>query len=109
MTLQLYGDRKLRSVLRYLVREASGIDADTEPAPQASTALSALADAYNQVLPVLKSGLRKLKRPEERRSYRAHVLLKLKSIFQNLEAMDVETQKIGEGPVQEQEEDENDS
>jgi len=99
-------DKKLRSVLRYLVREASGIDADTEPAPQASTALSALADAYNQVLPVLKSGLRKLKRPEERRSYRAHVLLKLKSIFQNLEAMDIETQKIGEGPVQEQEEDE---
>lgn len=99
-----FEEDKLRSVLRYIISE--GIDADTEPAPHDSTALSALADAYNQVLPVLKSGLRKLKRPEERRSYRAHVLLKLNSIFQNLEALDVTSQKIGEGPIQELEEDE---
>ena len=71
-TERLLEEKKLRTVIRHLIQEGD-IDADGEPAPYASTAVNALADAFNQVLPVIKSGLRKLSRPEERASYRAHV------------------------------------
>jgi hypothetical protein len=100
---QLLEENKLRTVIRYLVQEAS-VDADANPAPYGSTALDALADAFNQILPVLQSGLRKLKRPEERRSYRAHVLQKFKSLFDGFEGLDTGS-IVGEGPVNEQEED----
>ena len=101
---ELIEEKKLRKIISYVLKEGD-VDSDTNPAPYESTALNALADAFNQILPVLKSGLRKLKRPEERRSYRAHVLQKFNSIFQNLEGLDVGDDKIGEGPVNEQEDD----
>ena len=98
-------EEKLRTIIRRLIVEGD-VDSDTKPAPYASTALSALADAFNQILPVLKTGLRKLSKPEERRSYRAHVLQKFDSIFSNLEGLDVEAPgAIGEGDLNEQEED----
>ena len=79
------------------------IDADTNPAPQESTALSALADAFNQILPILKTGLRKLKRPEERRSYRAHVLQKFSDMFRSYEALDSQQSGVvGESDVDEE-------
>ena len=95
---------KLRQVIRRMLAEGSDIDADTEPAPYESTALSALADAFNQILPVLKTGLRKLRKPEERRSYRAHILQKFKSMFDNFEGLDAQ-QAMGEGDLTEQEKD----
>ena len=102
--LKLTEEEKLRTVIRALLEE--GVDADTNPAPYESTALNALADAFNQILPVLQTGLRKLKRPEERQSYRAHILQKFKSIFQNFEGLDTDAEgAIGEGPVNEQEQD----
>ena len=98
-------ENKLRLLIRHLLLEGD-VDADTNPAPYDSTALNALADAFNQILPVLQTGLRKLKRSEERRSYRAHVLQKFNSIFETFEGLDINTEKIGEGPVNEQDEDE---
>ena len=98
-------ERKLRAVIRHLIQEGD-VDSDGEPAPYASTSVNALADAFNQILPVLKSGLRKLARPEERVSYRAHVLSKFKSIFSNFEGFDAKSsEKIGESDINEQEED----
>ena len=102
---QMLEEQKLRKLVKMLIKEGD-VDADTNPAPYESTALNALADAFNQVLPVIKSGLRKLKRPEERKSYRAHVLQKFESMFKNFEGLDVSSQNIGEGPVNEQEDDE---
>jgi hypothetical protein len=97
-------EQKLRSVVRHLIAEGD-VDADTEPAPQGSTALSALADAFNSILPILKTGLRKLKRPEERQSYRAHVLQKFSDMFTNFEGLDAkESGAIGESDINEQEE-----
>ena len=101
----LVEEDKLRTVLRHILKEGD-VDADTNPAPYDSTALNALADAFNQILPVLQTGLRKLKRSEERQSYRAHVLQKFNSIFQTFEGLDIDGVQIGEGPVNEQEEDE---
>ena len=101
---QINEENKLRMVIRHLLKEGD-VDSDANPAPYESTALNALADAFNQILPVLKSGLRKLNRPEERKSYRAHVLQKFDSIFKNFEGLDVGGGKLGEGPVNEQEED----
>jgi len=102
---QLVEEKKLRHVIRHLITEGD-VDSDTNPAPLASTALSALADAFNQILPVLKTGLRKLKRPEERQSYRAHVLQKFSDMFTNFEGLDAkETGAIGESDLNEQEED----
>ena len=102
---QLVEEKKLRHVIRHLITEGD-VDADTNPVPLASTALSALADAFNQILPVLKTGLRKLKRPEERQSYRAHVLQKFSDMFTNFEGLDAkETGAIGESDLNEQEED----
>ena len=96
---------KLRNIIRHLIAEGD-VDSDTKPAPYASTALSALADAFNQILPVLKTGLRKLSKPEERRSYRAHVLQKFDSMFNNFEGLDAApTGAIGESDLNEQEED----
>ena len=101
----LQEEQVLRQILRHLITEGD-VDADTNPAPQASTALSALADAFNQVLPVLKTGLRKLKRPEERRSYRAHVLQKFSDMFRNFEGLDAkQSGVVGESDISEQEED----
>ena len=98
-------EQKLRTVIRHLITEGE-IDADTNPAPYASTPVNALADAFNQILPVLKTGLRKLAKPEERESYRAHVLSKFKSIFDGFAALDVRSSAaaIGEGDLTEQEE-----
>ena len=97
-------EAKLRQAIRFILSEGD-VDADTNPAPYASTAVNALADVFNQILPILKTGLRKLKRPEERKSYRAHILQKFDSIFRNFEGLDV-TDKIGEGPVNEEGKDE---
>ena len=99
---KLLEEKKLRTVVRHLIQEGD-IDADGEPAPYASTAVNALADAFNQVLPVVKSGLRKLSRPEERASYRAHVLSKFQSIFSNFEGLDAKA-FVGESDINEQEE-----
>ena len=102
---QLIEEQKLRKLIRHLILEGD-VDADTNPAPQQSTALSALADAFNQVLPILKTGLRKLQRPEERQSYRAHVLQKFSDMFTNFEGLDAkESGAIGESDINEQEED----
>ena len=102
--LPINEEKKLRTIIRHLLSEGSDIDADTEPAPYESTALSALADAFNQILPVLKTGLRKLKKPEERQSYRAHILQKFQSMFDNFEGLDAK-QAMGEGDLTEQEKD----
>lgn len=98
-------EEKLRHIIRTLLVE-SDVDADTNPAPYASTPVNALADAFNQILPVIKAGLRKLAKPEERESYRAHMLQKFQSIFSNFEGLDSQlVGAIGEGDLTEQEED----
>jgi len=85
---------KLRKLIRTLIVEGD-IDADTKPAPYDSTPINMLADAFNQILPVLKSGLRKLAKPEERLSYRTHVLDKLQKTFNNFDALDLK--QVGGG------------
>ena len=80
-------EQHLRNFVRLLLIEGD-VDSDTKPAPYESTPVNMLADAFNQILPVLKSGLRKLAKPEERRSYRDHVIEKFKSIFDGFESMD---------------------
>ena len=102
---QLDEEKQLRKVVRFLIAEGD-VDSDTKPAPYASTPVNALADAFSQILPVLKTGLRKLAKPEERESYRAHVLEKFKSIFDNFEGFDVQQAgAIGESDINEQEDD----
>lgn len=92
-------EKKLRQVIRQLMLEGD-VDSDTEPSPYSSTPVNALADAFNQILPVLKSGLRKLAKPEERVSFRAHVLEKFKSMFANFEGLDADpSNAIGESDV----------
>ena len=100
-------EKKLRKIIRKLVLLQEGdVDSDTKPAPYSSTPVNALADAFNQILPILKAGLRKLAQPEERISYRAHVLEKFKSIFSNFEGLDgQQSGMVGEGDINEQEED----
>jgi len=95
-------EQKLRQIIRHVLKEGD-VDADTNPAPYTSTALSALADAFNQILPVLKTGLRKLTKPEERKSYRAHVLQKFVSMFESFEALDSKETSgtIGESDLEE--------
>ena len=89
-----------------MLLQGGDVDSDTKPAPYSSTPVNALADAFNQILPILKAGLRKLAQPEERISYRAHVLEKFKSIFSNFEGLDgQQSGMVGEGDINEQEED----
>jgi hypothetical protein len=97
----LIEEGKLRKIIRTLLKEGD-VDSDTKPAPYESTALSALADAFDQILPILKTGLRKLRKGEERQSYRAHVLQKFDSMFSNFEGLDAK-QAIGESDLNEEE------
>ena len=97
---------KLRKVIRSLLQEGD-IDSDTKPAPYESTAINMLADAFNQILPVLKTGLRKLARPDERESFRLHILEKLKSSFDTFESLELKKAgALGEDELTEAEEDE---
>lgn len=74
-------EHKLRMVVRELLAEGE-VDADTEPVPYKSTAMNLLNDVFDQILPVIKKGLRKLTSgPEERESYRDHVLAKFQDMF----------------------------
>jgi len=106
-------EEKLRKVIRSLLKEGD-IDSDTKPAPYESTPINMLADAFNQILPVIKTGLRKLSKPEERQSYRLHVLEKLKSSFDTFESLELKAAAaakrddnfIGESDLTEAEEDE---
>lgn len=98
-------EEKLRKVVRHLISEGD-IDADTKPAPYSSTPINMLADALSQILPVVKNGLRKLSKPEERESYRAHVLSKIRSMFAGFESLDAKALgAIGEGGLSEAEND----
>ena len=104
----LLEEKQLRKIIRHFILEAKDIDADTKPAPYNSTPLNALADGFNQILPVLKTGLRGLNKPEERLSYRMHILSKFQSIFDGFEGLDVKAQgegMVGESDIMEQEED----
>jgi hypothetical protein len=102
-----FEENKLRYLIRHLILEGE-VDADAEPAGYSSTPVNVLADALNEILKTLKHGLRKMKQPEERRSYRAHVLEKFKSIFSNFEGLDIEeANPIGESDVGEAEPGEN--
>ena len=96
-------DQQLRYLVRQLIVEGD-IDSDTKPAPYESTPVNMLADAFNQILPVLKAGLRKLAKPEERASFRDHVIEKFKSIFDGFESLDVSGQALGDGSLTEQDE-----
>jgi len=98
---KLYEEKNLRNIIRHLLQEASGPDADGEPSPYGSTPVSALADAFNEILKPIKTGLRKLHEPEERESYRAHILSKFQTIFQTFEGLDVESPTmVGESDVE---------
>jgi len=107
-------EQQLRSIIRHLLREGD-VDSDTNPAPYESTSVNMLADAFNQILPILKTGLRKLAKPEERSSYREHVIEKFKSIFASFESLDhapnghpedEEEPALGDGSLVEQEDEE---
>jgi len=95
-------EEKLRKIIRHILSEGD-VDADTKPAPYESTPVNMLADAFNQILPVLKTGLRKLSKPEERESFRLHMLEKMKSIFDNFDALDLkDAGALGESDITEQ-------
>jgi len=96
-------EQQLRHIVRQLLKE-SDVDSDTKPAPYESTSVNMLADAFNQILPVLKAGLRKLAKPEERSSYKDHVIEKFKSIFAGFESLDAAPTALGDGSLTEQEE-----
>lgn len=94
-------EEKLRKVIRYILQE--DVDADTNPAPYESTAMNILADVLDQSLPILKTGLRKLAKPEERSSFRSHVLEKFVNLFNTIESLDIEGKAIGESDLTENE------
>ena len=93
-----------RKVVRHYISEAKEIDADGNPTPYNSTALVALADAFNEILKTIKDGLRGLQKPEERASYRLNILEKFKNFFKKAEGFDSSNDGlVGESDVDEQE------
>ena len=65
--------------------------------------MNILADVLDQSLPILKTGLRKLAKPEERSSFRSHVLEKFVNLFNTIESLDIEGKAIGESDLTENE------
>jgi hypothetical protein len=97
-------EQQLRKVVRHYISEAKEIDADGNPTPYNSTALVALADAFNEILKTIKDGLRGLQKPEERASYRLNILEKFKNFFKKAEGFDSSNDGlVGESDVDEQE------
>ncbi len=97
-------EKQLRKVIRYYIAEAKEIDADGNPTPYGSTALVALADAFNEILKTVKDGLRSLQKPEERASYRLNMLEKFKNFFLKAEGFDSKKSGVvGESDINEQE------
>ena len=107
----LLEEKQLRKIIRHYILEAKEIDADKNPTPYASTALNVLAEAFNEILKTVKDGLQGLKRPEERLSYRMNMLYLFKRSFKRFEGFDLAQAPggdvVGEGEMNEQEEDEN--
>ena len=101
-TIRLQEEEKLRKVIRHVIISEE-VDSDTTPAPYESTPMNILADVLDQALPVLKTGLRKLAKPEERRSFRSHVLEKFVNLFNPIESLDVQGKAIGESDLNEDE------
>lgn len=99
---KLEEENKLRKIIRHLIINEE-IDADTNPAPYESTAMNILADVLDQSLPILKTGLRKLAKTEERSSFRSHVLEKFVNLFNTIESLDIEGKAIGESDLTENE------
>jgi hypothetical protein len=102
--INLLEENKLRKIIRHLIFEAKEIDADKNPTPYASTALTTLAEAFNEILKTVKDGLRGLKRPEERLSYRMNMLYLFKRSFKRFEGFDSDQGMVGESDIMEQEE-----
>ena len=100
----LQEESDLRKVIRHFIINEE-VDSDTNPAPYESTPMNILADVLDQALPILKTGLRKLAKPEERASFRGHVLEKFVNLFSTIESLDVEGKAIGESDLTEAEED----
>jgi len=100
--VRLQEEEKLRKVIRHVIINEE-VDSDTTPAPYESTPMNILADVLDQALPVLKTGLRKLAKPEERRSFRSHVLEKFVNLFNTIESLDVRGKAIGETDLNEDE------
>jgi hypothetical protein len=104
--INLLEENKLRKIIRHFIFEAKEIDADKNPTPYASTALDTLATAFNEILKTVKDGLRGLKRPEERLSYRMNMLYLFKRSFKRFEGFDAPEGDgvVGESDIMEQEE-----
>ena len=102
---ELQEEENLRKVIRHFIINEE-VDSDTNPAPYESTPMNILADVLDQALPILKTGLRKLAKPEERASFRSHVLEKFVNLFSTIESLDVEGKAIGESDLVEADEDE---
>ena len=102
---QVLQEETLRRVIRHMLLSEE-VDSDTNPAPYESTPMNILADVLDQSLPVLKSGLRKLAKAEERASFRAHVLEKITNLFNTIESLDIVGKAIGESDLELTEQDE---
>jgi len=86
---QALEEQKLRKVIRRLIQEKE-VDADTKPVPYKSTAMNVLTDVLNVILPIIKTNQRKLTTdPEERQSFREHMLQTFKDFFDTLESRQV--------------------
>jgi len=96
---KLEDEQKLRKIVRYFLKEAKDVDASTNPVGYGSTALNAVATAFNDILKTVKEGFRFLEEPEERESFRIHTLEKMKSILDHLEALDFQGAEAAEGGV----------
>ena len=94
-------EEKLRKIIRIVLTEGDA-DADTNPAPYPTTAMNVLATSLEEILPTLKTGLRRLKKPEERASYRAHVLEKIRNKLNTINSLGgpvMASTKVGESDV----------
>jgi len=98
-------EKKFRSIVRKLMKEASDVDADTDPAPYRSTAINLLADVLNVLLPIIKPNYRQLTSEknykEQRKSFRDNVLSSVDTFFDTLKSMSSPGAEAAEQPLEE--------
>ena len=98
-------EHKLRSLVKKLLKEGSGVDADTDPAPYRSTAINILVGVLNVLLPIIKPNYRQLTSErnykEQRKSFRDNVLNAVDTFFDSLKSLTPGEQEGEEVPLEE--------
>jgi len=99
-------ESQLRDLVKHYILEATDLNADAKPVPPTETYMTVVAGTLELILTNLKTSLRALSRPEERKSFRLHTVKRAKDVLDFVHSLEHDGgEAIGESDVFAAEED----